>query len=148
MEELIVKTSIDVAAPPEAVWRVLTEPALTKKYMFGCEAVTDWRPGSSLEWVITADGKRVTPVKGKIVECARGERLVYTVFGNGMGLADEPRNYLTVSCTLTKQGSGTRLDVTQGDFAAADNGRARYEETAAGWPQVLAQVKALAESLP
>jgi uncharacterized protein YndB with AHSA1/START domain len=48
MDTLIDSISID--APPIRIWDILTRPEWTEKYMFGCRTVTDWKPGSSLEW--------------------------------------------------------------------------------------------------
>ena len=36
--------------PFPQVWDMLTNPQKTKLYMFGCETVTDWKPGSELLW--------------------------------------------------------------------------------------------------
>jgi uncharacterized protein YndB with AHSA1/START domain len=147
MEQLIVKDSVEVAAPADKLWRVMTEPALTEKFMFGCAAVTDWKVGSKLDWTAIVDGKPVIFVTGSIVACEPGRYLAYTTYGPGMGLADVPANYLTVTVRLTQSGDRTRLDVTQGDFAGAENGRERYDHTAKGWQDVLPKMKALAESL-
>jgi len=32
------------------VWDALTNPSMTKQYMFGCETVSDWETGSELLW--------------------------------------------------------------------------------------------------
>lgn len=47
---LIITNSITINAPAEKVWDALVNPEQTKKYMFGCEAVSDWKPGSELLW--------------------------------------------------------------------------------------------------
>ena len=147
MDEMIVRDSIDIAASPRAVWRTLTEPALTRQYMFGCDAVTDWKPGSAIEWVYTVDGKRVVAVKG-VVLAVEPERLVsYTTFGVGMGIEDAPGNYLTLTCRLTPNGGGTRLAIEQGDYARVSDGKKRYHETVAGWSDVMRKLKAVAEAL-
>jgi uncharacterized protein YndB with AHSA1/START domain len=46
MKELIVRNSIIINADAAKVWNVLTSPDQTKKYMFGCETVSDWKQGS------------------------------------------------------------------------------------------------------
>jgi uncharacterized protein YndB with AHSA1/START domain len=43
MEELFVKNSITINASPAKVWDALTNPEQTRKYMFGCETVSDWK---------------------------------------------------------------------------------------------------------
>jgi len=146
VESLIAEVSIEVAAPPDEVWRVLTEPALTRRYMFGCEPITDWTVGSPLLWQGHADGKAVVFVKGRVVAIEPGRYLQYTTFGEGMGLADEPGNYLTVTCELAPLAGGrTRLRLSQGDFARVERGRERFDESRAGWPEAAAQIKAIAE---
>ena len=45
---LFVKNSITINAPASKVWNALVNPEQTKKYMFGCETVSDSRVGSPL----------------------------------------------------------------------------------------------------
>lgn len=47
---LFVKNSIVINASTEKVWDALVNPEQTKKYMFGCETVSDWKVGTSLLW--------------------------------------------------------------------------------------------------
>jgi uncharacterized protein YndB with AHSA1/START domain len=147
MDPLIVKDTIEIAAPAKSVWRVLTDPELTRKYMFGCAAVTDWKVGSPLDWTATVDGKDVVYVKGVVVAVERERLLSYTTIGVGEGFEDVPENYLTVTCRLTTVDGKTRLEITQGDYARVADGKKRYDDTVSGWPSVLQQMKALAESL-
>jgi uncharacterized protein YndB with AHSA1/START domain len=147
MDELFVKDTIEIAATAERVWRVLVEPELTQKYMFGCAAVTDWQIGSPLEWTAIVDGKPTVYVKGVVVEHERARLLRYTTFGLGMGLDDVPDNYLTVTCRLTPVGDHTRLEIAQGDYARVADGESRYRHTVGSWSDVLQKMKALAEAL-
>jgi uncharacterized protein YndB with AHSA1/START domain len=51
-EEIVSKTLIDkqsivIIALLEKVWNALVNPAMIKQYLFGTEAVSDWKAGSS-----------------------------------------------------------------------------------------------------
>jgi carbon monoxide dehydrogenase subunit G len=50
MKELKIKNTIDIEVPACVLWDILTNPEKTKIYMFGCEAVSDWKIGSELLW--------------------------------------------------------------------------------------------------
>lgn len=141
--ELVVNDSITIDAPPSRVWDTLVNPLMTRKYMFDCEALSDWKPGSKLEWKGATDGK--VYVTGYVVEIENERLLRYTVFDPNGGLKDVPENYLTVSYTLSDVDGKTVLDVSQGDFAKAENGLKRYEETVNGWGMVMKKIKEIAE---
>ena len=144
MSELVLTDSIDIEGPPSAVWRALTDPALTKEYMFGCEAVSDWKVGSPLLWKGAADGQIY--VKGNVVEIEPEKLLRHTVIDpNNKEIEDVPENYLTVAYSLTSQSSHTTLTVTSGDYATVARGQARYDESVGGWTTVLAKIKEVAE---
>jgi uncharacterized protein YndB with AHSA1/START domain len=137
--------SIDIAAPAERVWKLLTDPEETPKYMFGCRTVSDWKVGSRLDWVGTFDGRTVVAVTGTILELQRPRRLRYTTFDPNAQYRDVPENHLVVDFELKERASGVTLVVSQGDYSKVQDGEKRYQDTIAGWPKVLAQVKALAE---
>lgn len=147
---MIIENSISIHAPAAKVWDALVNPAQTKKYMFGCETVSDWKPGSSLLWKGTYEGKEMVFVKGNIVEIKPGKFLSYTVIDpNSATIADIPENYLTVTYGLKEQNGDTLLTVTQGDFSKVAEGERRYAETnngGEGWNPILVQIKALAEN--
>jgi len=144
---LIIRNSIDIEATPGIVWDALTNPAQTKKYMFGCEALSDWKPGSQLIWKGVFDGVELVAVKGQITEIRPEQFLAYTVIDPNSGIADIPENYLTVTYTLTLVNGHTRLDVTQGDYAKVGDGKTRYEHSQAGggWHSILVEIKKLVE---
>ena len=97
MEELIVKNSITINASTDKVWDVLTNPEQTKKYMFGCKTVSDWRQGSSLLWQGLYDGQETVFVKGYILEIVPNRLLKYSVIDPNATYEDIPENYLSLS---------------------------------------------------
>ena len=71
--KLTVTDSVTIDATPSRVWDTLVNPSMTRKYMFDCEAVSDWKPGSGLIWKGATDGK--VYVTGNVVEI-ENERLL------------------------------------------------------------------------
>ncbi len=47
---LIARASITINAPIDKVWDALINPSKIKQYMFGTNAVSDWKEGSSIVW--------------------------------------------------------------------------------------------------
>src|ERR1700753_1968936 len=127
---LIVVSKITINAPVAKVWDALTNPEQTKKYMFGCEALSDWKPGSPLIWKGTFNGVEMIAVKGEIVKIEPNHLLVYTVIDpNNPAIPDLPENYLTVTCRFRENNGQTELEVSQGDYSTVAEGQKRYEET-------------------
>lgn len=147
-QPLIVKSAITIEAPAARVWDTLTNPTQTKKYMFGCEALSDWKVGSPLIWKGNFNGVELIAVKGSILEIRPGKYLAYTAIDpNSPTIPDLPENYLTVTCTLEEKKSQTILTVTQGDYSTVADGENRYNHTVqgGGWDPILVQIKQLAE---
>jgi uncharacterized protein YndB with AHSA1/START domain len=149
-EPLFVSNTVIINAPAAKVWDALVNPEKTKIYMFGCEALSGWKPGDSLIWKGVFDGQELVAVKGHIVSIEPEKQLVYTTFDpNNPNMADVPENYLTVVYDLLEANGQTRLTASQGDFSTVANGQARYEEVydgGQGWTPILVQVKDLVES--
>lgn len=150
MDKRFIINSITIHADRNKVWLALTDPQLTKKYMFGCEAVSDWKKGSTLLWKGFYEGKEMVFVKGNITEIHPGKFLAYTTFDpNNTSMADVPENYLTVTYDLQEKGGETLLTVRQGDYSKVAEGEKRYEESynkGEGWNPILIQIKKLVES--
>ena len=142
-KELIVKKSVTLNADISKVWDALTNPERTKNYMFGCEALSDWKVGSPLIWKGAADGK--VYVKGNIVKIQHEKLLQYTTFDPNSDFEDVPSNYLTVTIELSPEKGQTTLSVTQGDFAGVENGEKRYNDTIGGWDYALKGLKEVVE---
>jgi uncharacterized protein YndB with AHSA1/START domain len=145
---LIVKNTIVINAPASVVWNALVNPEQTKKYMFGCEALSDWRVGSPLLWKGEHEGKEMIFVKGHIVEIKPEIFLAYTTIDPNSTLDDVSENYLTVTYSLSSENGQTTLTVTQGDYNTVAEGERRYHETynnGEGWNPILREIKKLAE---
>ncbi len=145
---MVVESVITIHAPASKVWDALVNPEQTKKYMFGCETVSDWKVGSPLLWQAVYEGKEMVFVKGEIVRIEPGKLLAYTTIDPNSTIADIPENYLTVTYALSEDNGQTVLTVTQGDFATVANGEQRYIETynnGEGWNPILVKIKALVE---
>jgi uncharacterized protein YndB with AHSA1/START domain len=146
---LIIKNVITINAPMEKVWDALTNPEQTKKYMFGCETVSDWKQGSDLLWRGNYDDKEMVFVKGTIVSIEPGKLLAYTTFDPNSTMEDIPQNYLTVTYQLSEQNGQTELTVTQGDYNTVAEGERRYNEAyngGEGWNPILVEIKKLLET--
>lgn len=148
-KQLIVKNSITINAPASKIWDALTNPEQTKKYMFGCETISNWKPGSPLLWRGEYEGTEMVFVKGNIVSIEPGKSLAYTTIDpNSTTVEDIPENYLTVTYDLREQDGQTILNVTQGDYSKVADGEKRYEDTynnGEGWNPILVQIKKLVE---
>lgn len=148
-KSLFVKNTIAINAPAAKVWDVLTNPQQTKKYMFGCETVSDWKKGSSLLWRGSYEGKEMIFVKGDIVDIKPPKLLVYTTIDPNSSIDDTSENYLTVTYALSEKNGQTTLTVTQGDYGKVAEGDRRYKEASnngEGWNPILVEIKKLAES--
>jgi len=146
MAELFIRKSIEVNAPAEALWKVLTDNTFIPQYMFGCNAETDWKPGSELLWKGATDDKMY--VKGTVVAVDEPHRLEYTIIDpNNPAVPDIPANYLTMIYEIREQGEGLVFEIIQGDYSKVAEGQKRYEDTLKGDDYILLKIKELAEGL-
>jgi uncharacterized protein YndB with AHSA1/START domain len=144
-----IDNSILIHASTSRIWDVLTQPEETKKYMFGCETVSDWKVGSTLLWRGEHEGQEMVFVKGSILAIEANKKLVYTTFDPFSSIEDIPKNYLVVTYKLDELPEGTLLRVTQGDYDEVADGARRYTESwnnGTGWSPILEEIKKVAEA--
>lgn len=135
---MIIKEEIDFNFSKKEVWNLLTNPEITKQYMYGCEVLSEWKVGSPIIWKgITEDGTEVIYVKGEIVEIEKEKKVTFTMFDPNKGMEDKLENYVNLTYELQKIKNGTKLILTQGDFSKAEDGKNRFEEASKGWEMVL-----------
>ncbi|MFZ6012776.1 MAG: SRPBCC domain-containing protein [Bacteroidota bacterium] len=148
-QKLVIENSVTISASAAKVWDALVNPEQTKKYMFGCETVSDWKQSSTLLWKGLHEGKETIFVKGTIEEIRPGKFLAYTTIDPHSNIDDKSENYLTVTYNLEEHHGQTTLTVTQGDYATVAEGDRRYKEAyngGEGWNPILLEIKKLVES--
>jgi len=146
--ELFVTNSITINAPAAMVWDALVNPEKTKIYMFGCETVSDWKPGSPLLWKGIYEDMDMIFVKGHIINIEPEKHLSYTTIDPNSSIDDVSENYLTVTYDLSEQNGQTILKVRQGDYSLVAEGERRFKEASndgEGWNPILTQIKNLVE---
>ena len=145
---LFIKNSIIINASIAKVWDALVNPEQTKKYMFGCETISDWKEGGTLLWKANYEGKEIVYVSGKIINIKPEEYLEYTTFDPNSTMDNIPENHLNVTYELSERNGATILNVTQGDYSKVQEGERRYNEAynnGEGWGPILVEIKKLVE---
>lgn len=132
------ETTID--APVAEVWDALVNPVKIKRYMFGTDVVTDWRPGSSIVWKGEWQGQPYED-KGEVVAIEPERFLVVTHYPPLSGAEDVPANYHTLRYELRPDGDATHVTITQ-DKNENQEDRAHAEET---WTALLSGLKTFLE---
>ena len=79
--------SININAPAAKVWDAITRPAMRKKWFFGVDTMTDWKPGSSIVHSGQFNGKPYQD-KGTVKAFEPNRRIVHTHWSSMSGTAD------------------------------------------------------------
>ncbi len=138
---LVARASAMVNAPADAVWQALVDPAAIKQYMFGAEAVSDWKAGSSITWKGEWEGRRYED-KGVIIALEPGRRLVYSHWSPLSGLEDRPENRHTVTVELFAKEGRTEVSLVQDN----NPGEEAKEHSARNWARMLDGLKRYVEA--
>lgn len=141
MNKLSVLVKQEINAPVSKVWHALIDPAQIKQYLFGTNASSDWKKGSSITYSGEWNGKAYTD-KGTIIEIIP-DRLLHTTYFSGMsGKEDKPENYANVIYRVEPYGTGTIVSVEQDNI---DNEEGQ-EHMKQNWGMVLDSMKKLLEA--
>ena len=140
MAGYVATAQTDVAATPERVWAALTEPEQIATYMQGSKVTTTWEIGSPITWDGEYDG-RAYQDKGEVLTYDEPRVLSVTHYSPMMGQPDEPENYHTLVYTLTAEGEGTHLELTQD----GNDSEEQAEQFSANWQGMLDGLKATVE---
>jgi uncharacterized protein YndB with AHSA1/START domain len=140
---LTATVSLHIDAPESEVWKALTDPIKMKKYRFGTDVISDWKPGSPV--AIRGMWKdKPFEDKGKVLEVNPGRLLKYTHYSPLSGLADMPENYHTITIELVARGTETDLTLSQ-DNNATEEERKHSEDS---WMMMMQGLKKVAEQTP
>lgn len=142
-----IEREIRIAAAPERVWTVLTDPAQIGEWFgMGRPAEIDLRPGGVFRLDFGANG--VFP--NRIVAVDPPRRFSYRSASGFPGETPTDNNSTLVEFDLESDEDGTILRLRESGFDAisippAQAHSASYESHAQGWPYALDRVRDLAE---
>ncbi len=132
--------SVEIKASAAKVWDALTDPALIKQYLFGTEAVSDWKVGSTITYKGIWEGKPYED-KGRIVEMVPRKLLKTTYWSSFSSRPDLPENYSNVTYGLSGKNGRTLLKVEQDNNPTKESA----EHSESNWKGVLQTLKILLE---
>jgi uncharacterized protein YndB with AHSA1/START domain len=138
--DFIAKASIEIDASMPRVWKALIDPAQIKEYLFGTEAVSDWKKGSPIRFKGIWEGKEYED-KGNILEMIPNKLLKYNFWSSLSGQEDTSANYATITIILSPFQNGTRLILTQDNNGTEES----RDHSQSNWETVLAKIKMVCE---
>lgn len=137
----LVHAEITVDAPPEQVWRTLTDPELIRRYMADAQVTTTWEEGSPIAWDGEWNGKAFRDT-GTVLAVDEPRLLTVTHYSPLSGKPDTPENHHVVTYELTAGGDGTLLSVRQENNDSPE----MAAESTRTWQAVLQGVKDVTEA--
>lgn len=141
-KSLISRHSILINASAAVVWDVLTNPEKIALFLFGTKTETDWKMGSPITFSGEYNGMKYSD-KGIVMAHVPNQLLAYDYWTQFSGLEDLPENYCEVSYHLSEDKNGkTHFTWQQVGFKDEQ----ALEHNQSGMPQILDQIKNLAES--
>jgi uncharacterized protein YndB with AHSA1/START domain len=135
-KNLLAKASIKINVPIHKVWEALVTPAAIKHYMFGTDAVSDWKEGSPIFWRGEWQGKPYED-KGVILQFRPNRTLKYSHFSPLSGMPDKPESYHTVTIALSDEGMQTGIVLTQDN----NDSEEEREHSEQNWGMMLGSMK-------
>jgi uncharacterized protein YndB with AHSA1/START domain len=115
-------------------------PEMIKQYLFGTNAVSDWKEGSPIVWQGEWEGKPYED-KGVILQLKPERLLQYSHFSPLAGQADVPEHYHTVTMELSPKGTGTLLLLSQDNNSTEED----REHSEKNWGMMLTGLKTFLE---
>ncbi|MGC4052742.1 MAG: SRPBCC domain-containing protein [Paludibaculum sp.] len=115
----VLRKSVLIEAPAQAVWTSLTTPRLIQRWMWDAplEITCDWRPGAPLTIRGDFHGVPFTN-KGTILAWDPARLLRYTQWSTLTECTDEPDNYCILTFQLEQAGGQTVLTLIQTNFVS------------------------------
>jgi uncharacterized protein YndB with AHSA1/START domain len=139
-ESLVAKCSVAIHADAAKVWDALTNPEMIRQYLYGTQAFSDWKEGSSITYEGVWQGRSYKD-KG-VVKKIEPRRLLVTTYWSALsGLPDLPENYSTVTYALSERDGETVLTVTTDNIDTQES----VGHTEENWKSVLESLKKLLE---
>lgn len=139
-KELVVKKEIEINADASKVWNALINPELIKQYLFGTEAVSEWKIESPIMFRGEWEGN-IYEDKGLISKLIKNKVFQYAFWSPLSGLQDKPENYANITYELMEKGEDTLLSVTQDNIKT----EVMFNRTCENWEVILKGLKEAVE---
>jgi uncharacterized protein YndB with AHSA1/START domain len=128
-----------LAASPEKVWKVLTDPEQQPHFFYGTSVSSDYKPGTKFQFR-GSDGNLA--IDGELVAVEPGRKLVHTwQFSYDPAVAAE--GYGTITWELESTGDACRMSTRH---ELPEGAEVSVEHATSGWPMILSQLKTLVET--
>lgn len=126
----------------ERIWEILTTPKYIKEFLYGTDAISEWKEGSSLVFKGVWEG---TPYeeKGIILTFQPPQIFKYSYFSDFFGLPDMPENYSIIENRLTFADGLVSIHLTQSGFTAEE----RRDHSIESWKQCLGIIEEIAKTV-
>ena len=134
-------STLTIKASIQKVWNTLTLPELVKKWQYGSDMTTDWKPGNAIRFRTEWDGK-VFEQWGTVLELVENKLIRYSLFAPRPDLEDKPENYFEMKYILTPENENVKLQIIQEDNRPG----AKQEKVQGEENPVLKGLKSLIES--
>jgi len=138
--QFVAKQAVVINAPSRKVWDALVNPEIARQYMFGTNAIADWKKSSSIALKEEVKGKTYSD-KGALLEVEPERLIKYSFYSPLSGLPDVPENYKTVTVELSDAETRTILLLSQ-DNNPTEQAR---EHSKQNWGMMLTGLKELLE---
>lgn len=139
-KSFVAQASIDINASVATVWDALINPEMIKQYMFGTDAISDWKEGSPIVWKGEWEGKMYED-KGTILKMDPERMIQYTHYSPLSSDPDVPENYHTLTIELSGNEENTAVTLSQ-DNNETEEAREHAEKN---WQMMLEGLKKLLE---
>jgi uncharacterized protein YndB with AHSA1/START domain len=139
-KELGVKKEIEISADVSKAWNALINPELIKQYLFGTEAVSEWKIGSSIIFRGEWEGN-IYEDKGLISQLVTNQGFQYAFWSPLSGLQDKPENYVSITNELMEKDEYTLLSVTQDNIKTEEI----FNRICENWKVILKGLKEVIE---
>ncbi|MEO5979164.1 MAG: SRPBCC domain-containing protein [Chryseolinea sp.] len=136
MSNPVLEKTINVYASPEKIWRVFTDPMVTRQ--MGGEYVTDWQVGGAFGWK-GKDGNMYT--SGKILEIEPQKLLKHDL----VDIEDQSALLSTITYDFKPIQTGTSISIREEINHEMDE--EDLSDTSDGWEFALQAIKDIAEKL-
>ena len=138
-KNLILTKERHIDATPLKVWTILTDNEWIEQWL-GVQMITDWQTGSPIAFTFVYKDKEVKD-KGTLLHFEAEKKLSYNYWSVFSATEDSPDNYSEITFTITPEGNGILLKMTQGNIPS----QVMFAHAEKNWTETLDTIKKLAE---